>query len=150
MTSPNTNETIPDHLCHQKEIVAAIEKRLGKGDVLLARIEDRLIAQDVRAETDNAAVQEKLTLIKEQTTKHNGRMTKIEERQVLLERLASKPKFGWPSAAAVIGAVVGGLIVISQVVMDIHHDRVAMQRMELVTRTAGAASSSPVSTLKEF
>lgn len=79
---------MPDHVCHQKEIIAehragiaALIQRLGCGDVTLATIDLRL-AQ-----------------ILEQTTKTNGRVTKLED-------ASRKPRMNAAAATAVIGCCV--------------------------------------------
>lgn len=130
ITKSQLREVIAEaHICQQEESVKEFTTRLAMGDVALARIEERLEAQDVKTETNAREMNVKLDAIKEQTTKTNGRVNTHDE-------VLKKPRFGWPAACATVAALVGGLIVISQVILDFHHDSVAFQKMEIIGRSA--------------
>ena len=129
ITKSQLREVIAEsHICQQEEVVKEVTTRLATGEVALARIEEILKAQDVKMETTAREINDKLVLIKEQTTKTNGRVNAHDE-------AFRKPRFGWPAACATVAAIVGGLIVISQVVLDIHHDKVIIQKLELASHS---------------
>lgn len=50
-----------------------------------------------------------LAHIKEQTTKHNGRMTKVEEKQQAFDDFKTKAMVVWGAAVTLIGVVINKL-----------------------------------------
>lgn len=81
------NAMPPDHDCPNAEIIENIRTRLGNGDVSLA-----LLSQ-------------KLDLILAQTTKTNGRVTKLEEDQ-------RKPRLNWAAAFTIVTTSIGAVAAI--------------------------------------
>lgn len=57
----------PDHQCHKEEIIEAIRENLGNGAIAFTKVESRL---------EN--IETVLIQIREQTTKTNGRVSKLE------------------------------------------------------------------------
>ena len=78
---------MPAHDCQKEEVIEEIRARLGKGDVTLATLDL------------------KLDQIKEQTTKTNGRVTKLED-------LTASMKYTWKMVVrdvVVAFGTIGGL-----------------------------------------
>jgi len=74
----------PQHECHQQGIIELIRERLGEGDVSLNTLKLQL------------------DQILQQTTKTNGRVTKLEDSAVA-EKI--KPRFSWAACAAILGSI---------------------------------------------
>jgi len=73
-----------EHVCHQQSIIELIRERLGEGDVSLNTIKMQL------------------DQILQQTTKTNGRVTKLET-DAISEKI--KPRFSWSACATFLGTV---------------------------------------------
>lgn len=58
----------PDHTCHKEEIIEAIRENLGNGNIAFTKLDGRL-----------QNIETIMTQVKEQTTKTNGRVTKMEK-----------------------------------------------------------------------
>ena len=94
---------IHDHVCHQEEIIREFNRRLGDGDVTFATLNIKL---------DH--IVEQSQQIKEQTTKTNGRVTKLEDQN-------KKPRMNAAAAVAVItccGIVCTSLITVARDIIE--------------------------------